>query len=531
MTLAGWGAVEAQAARIRALPPGWPARRADLTNFIWRAPHLEADVSRQPIDAEAMGALLELANERGLASRFKALFSAEIVNASEGRPALHWALRGGGEPFARASSLMDQARKAMAFARSARAGELGFTVRSILHVGIGGSDLGPRLVWDALRDYHDRSIDVRFCANVDPDDFAEATAGLDPATTLVIVVSKSFLTPETAANAALARAWLISHLGEAGAAHHLAAVSSAPKLAMAWGAAEERIFPMDEAVGGRYSVWSSVGLSLMIALGEAVWERFLSGGAEMDAHVRDAPLTDNIAARLAMMDVFLHTALQIPSRTVLAYVHRLRRLPDFLQQLEMESNGKSAADDALGLVGPTAPVVWGSVGTLGQHSFHQLLHQGMRESAIEFVASLDAGAGDRERGRALLSNAFAQAEALLAGRSSRAAEARLLAGGMDAARASRQAPHMHMPGGRGSSLILLDQTSPEALGALLALYEHRTFAAGVLWGINPFDQWGVEHGKVLASELETAIRTGVEDAGDAASRRLVELVRRHGFGD
>jgi glucose-6-phosphate isomerase len=529
MTVESFEAIRAEAARIAASPPGWAARRSDPSAFVWRAPRLEVDVSRQPLDDGALRALMRLGDERGLSERFAALFSAEIVNASEGRPALHWALRGGADHLPRAAGLADQARKALAFARSARAGELGFPVRSILHVGIGGSDLGPRLVWDALRSHGGEAVELRFCANVDPDDFAEATSGLDPATTLVVVVSKSFTTPETAANAALARNWLVSRLGSEQADRRLAAVSSAPKLAMAWGAAADRIFPMDEAVGGRYSVWSSVGLSLMIALGEDLWRRFLAGGAEMDAHVRDAPLAENVAARLAMMDIFLHSALGVPSRTVLAYAHRLRRLPDYLQQLEMESNGKSAPDDALGLLGPTAPVVWGSVGTLGQHSFHQLLHQGQRDTAIEFVASFSAGSGDRGRGRALLANAFAQSEALLLGRSSRVAEAMLLSGGMKAERAARQAPHMHMPGGRGSTMILLDETGPEALGALLALYEHRTFAAGVLWGINPFDQWGVERGKVLAAEFEAAIETGEGALHDPSTRRLVALARERGF--
>jgi glucose-6-phosphate isomerase len=246
----------------------------------------------------------------------------------------------------------------------------------------------------------------------------------------------------------------------------------------------------------------------------------------MDAHFRETPLAANAPARLAMMDVFLHTALGIPSRTVLAYSHRLRKLPDFLQQLEMESNGKSAADSAGGLVGATAPIVWGSVGTLGQHSFHQLLHQGTRQSAIEFVSALDAGAGDKERGRALLANAFAQAEGLLAGRSAAAAEKELLAKGMAPEKAKEQSHHMDMPGGRGSTTILLGDLSPESVGALVALYEHRTFAAGILWGINPFDQWGVERGKVLAEELEKAIAGGDPGKRDPSTLRLVEKARK-----
>jgi glucose-6-phosphate isomerase len=530
MTLSSWPPVLGEAQRVASLDLKTLADRVDIEPFIWRAPRLSVDVAKQPVDAAAMQALQRLAGERNLSDRIRALFAGETVNASERRPALHWALRGGGEGQPAVAAMHRAQAEAARFAADAEAGKLGFEVRTVLHIGIGGSDLGPRLVWDALRDYAPGRPEIRFCANIDPDDFAEAVAGLDPATTLVLVVSKSFKTPETAANAQLARDWLVGALGAEDADRRLAAVSSAPDKAKAWGAHETRIFPMDEAVGGRYSVWSSVGLSLQIALGAETWRRLLAGGAEMDRHFETEPLETNTPARLAMLDVFLHSALDLPSRTVLAYAHRLRRLPDFLQQLEMESNGKGAADQPGGLIGDTAPVVWGSAGTLGQHSFHQLLHQGTHRTAIEFVAALSAGGADKQRGRTLLANAFAQAEALLAGRSADAAERQLLSQGMDAGRARAQAAHMHMPGGRGSTTILLDDLSPESVGALLALYEHRTFAAGVLWGINPFDQWGVEHGKVLAEELEAAIAGRDAPGRDPSTTRLVAEARQR-LGD
>jgi glucose-6-phosphate isomerase len=526
MTLASWKQVEAEAARIAGTELRTLANRTDMAPFVWTAPHLEVDVAKQPIDAPALAAMLAVAAERGLETRIRDLFAAGVVNASENRPALHWALRGGGAGIPAVDAMNREAEKAAAFADIARKGGLGFPVKTILHIGIGGSDLGPRLMWDALRDYESDGPQIRFAANVDPEDFAEATANLDATTTLVLVVSKSFKTPETASNAQLARAWLVKHLGETQANDHLAAVSSAPDKARAWGAAENRIFPMDEAVGGRYSVWSSVGLSLQIALGAERWSRLLAGAAEMDEHFRTTPLAHNTPARLAMMDVFLHTALGIPNRTLLAYAHRLRKLPDFLQQLEMESNGKSVADDAAGLVGATAPMVWGSVGTLGQHSFHQLLHQGLRQSAIEFVAARDAGAGDWTRGRALLANAFAQAEGLLAGRSAAEAETQLAAQGKTGPAAKEQARHMDMPGNRGSTTVLLDDLSPESIGALIAMYEHRTFAAGILWGINPFDQWGVERGKVLAEELDKALAGGDPGKRDPSTLRLVSRAKR-----
>ncbi|HEV7691772.1 MAG TPA: glucose-6-phosphate isomerase [Hyphomonadaceae bacterium] len=525
MTLASWKKVEAEFARLHARKLQETAKRANLDAFIWKAPHLEADVAKQLIDEGAMSAMQAVADERGLKAKIADLFAGRIVNSSENRPALHWALRGNYQGIATAEAMAKEAEKAAAFAVKAARGGLGFPVKTILHVGIGGSDLGPRLIYDALRDYSSTGPEIRFAANVDPEDFAEATASVDPKTTLVLVVSKSFKTPETASNAQLAREWLVKHLGEADANNHLAAVSSAPDKAKAWGAAEDRIFPMDESVGGRYSVWSSVGLSLQIALGADVWQRFLKGAAEMDVHFRDTPPASNTPARLAMMDVFLHTAADIPSRTVLAYAHRLRKLPDFLQQLEMESNGKNASDGPGGLVGDTAPIVWGSVGTLGQHSFHQLLHQGARQTSIEFVAALSAGAGDKARGRALLSNAFAQAEGLLGGRSEAAAEKELRAKGVAAGKAKAQAHHMDMPGGRNSTIILLDDLSPESVGALIALYEHRTFAAGILWGINPFDHWGVELGKILAEQLDKAIAGADAGERDPSTLRLVDRAR------
>ena len=525
MTLASWKSVEAELARLSAQPLKVSAARTNIDSFIWKAPHLEADVAKQFIDEGVMSAMQAVAAERNLSDKIRTLFAGGIVNASENRPALHWALRGNGHGIPAADAMYREADKAAAFARKAASGGLGFPLKTILHIGIGGSDLGPRLIWDALRNYTSGGPDIRFVANVDPEDFAEQTAGLDANTTLVLVVSKSFKTPETASNAALAREWLVAQLGEAEANNHLAAVSSAPDKAKAWGAAEDRIFPMDEAVGGRYSVWSSVGLSLQIALGADVWSRFLKGASEMDQHFRDAPFALNTPARLAMMDVFLHTAAGIPSRTVLAYAHRLRKLPDFLQQLEMESNGKNAADLPGGRLAETAPFVWGSVGTLGQHSFHQLLHQGTRISSIEFVAALDAGAGDHARGRALLANAFAQAEGLLGGRDQAAAEKELLAKGMSPDKAKAQSQHMHMPGDRPSTTILLDDLSPESVGALIALYEHRTFATGILWGINPFDQWGVELGKVLAEQLEKSIAGADPGPRDPSTLRLVQRAR------
>ncbi len=496
--------------------------------FVWQAPNIEVDVTRQPLTDDVLGALMGRAKSQGLESAIKALFAGEIVNTSENRPALHWALRGNADHLPVAAEFAKQAKDAAAFAAKVREGGLGFDVKTILHIGIGGSDLGPRLIWDALRPIGHKGPDIRFVANIDPADFVSQTEGLDAASTLVIVVSKSFKTPETKANAQLARDWLIAELGEDKLNAHMAAVSSAPDLAMAWGAPEDRIFPMDSAIGGRYSVWSSVGLSLQIALGGEAWSAFLAGAAEMDRHFRDTPLSENVPAKLAMMDYHLHTELGVPARVVLAYAHKLRKLADFLQQLEMESNGKSAASGRGDKAFPTAPITWGSAGTLGQHSFHQLLHQGTDRSAAEFVVVLDAGQaeGYAANGQELIANALAQAEAFLVGRSEAEAVEELRAKGVDEDIIKERAPHMHMEGGRSSSMMVLKTASPASVGALIALYEHRTYAAGIMWGVSPFDQWGVELGKVMAAQIDDELNGGdIAPKRDATSRRLIDKVK------
>ncbi len=496
--------------------------------FVWSGPHIEADVTRQPISESSYEELKAFSETQKLTESIDALFAGEIVNGSENRPALHWALRGNADHLDKAVEFAQQAEACAEFANNVRAGKLGFEVKTILHIGIGGSDLGPRLIWDALRPIGHKGPNLRFCANIDPADFIEAIEGLEAESTLVVVVSKSFKTPETQANAKLAREWLIEEVGEAQLNKHMAAVSSAPDLAQAWGAPADRIFPMDSAVGGRYSVWSSVGLSLMIALGNDAWTEFLAGASEMDTHFRDAPLEENLPARLAMLDYHLHSQRNVPSRVVLSYAHRLRKLPDFLQQLEMESNGKSAASGNGELADTTAPITWGSVGTLGQHSFHQLLHQGTDRSSAEFIVSLNAGLKEQkqENGQALLANAYAQAEAFLVGRSEAEAEVQLREKGVDEDTIKARAPHMHMEGGRASSMFILEDISPRSVGALIAMYEHRTFAYGMLLGINPFDQWGVELGKVMAEEIDKAISGSENKDRDSTTLRLIEKTQQ-----
>lgn len=485
------------------------------------APYWTANLSRQRLDEAANAALLDFAEERGLPEAIARLFAGDVVNFSEGRSAMHWALRAPAGLSAAAGEVRQSLAPGDTFADSVRNGTIrsasGRPFRSILHIGIGGSDFGPRLLADAFEMERDRRFVLRFCANVDPLDLDLALDGLDPAETLVIGVSKSFGTEETLYNLTRAKAWLQAALG-ADTPGHLALVTSRKDRAVAWlGGADVRTFDMPDSIGGRFSVWSNAALACRISLGADIVARVRSGAAEMDAHVRAAPLAANLAARLALLDVWNRSYLGATMRVVLAYARRLRLLPAYLQQLEMESNGKSAGPDGAPAPLPTAPALWGGEGSVGQHSYHQWLHQGSDAVPSEFILAPD---GERDpAGRlALTAHALAQAEVLANGRSLqeiRHAEPEL------SPESARQKVHA---GGRPSSFLFTEAFAPEAFGALIALYEHRTYAAGVLWQINSFDQWGVERGKVMASEIRSVL-DGTGEASDPVSRALAERLR------
>jgi glucose-6-phosphate isomerase len=395
---------------------------------------------------------------------------------------------------------------------------------AIVHIGIGGSDLGPRLLWDALRPL-EPTIDLRFVANIDPRDMGEALAGLDPETTLVVVVSKTFTTQETLANADLAKAWLAESLSPKRMARHLVGVTAAPDKAEAWGCG--RTFGFRDWVGGRYSLWSAVSLSVAVALGWDVFERVLAGARAMDEHFLSADLEKNAPVLLALAQVFNVEGLGRPARTVAPYAHGLRRLPAFLQQLEMESNGKRVKRDGTPVDTATGPIVFGEPGTNGQHAFFQQIHQGPQVVPAEFIVvrHTSDGAVDARQGDApLWSNALAQAQALMVGKTEAEARAELLAAGADEAGADRLAAHKTFPGDRPSTTLLMDALTPEAVGALIALYEHKTFVEGVIWDINSFDQWGVELGKVLAKAILKDVQAGEPSEGLDPS--TAELMKR-----
>jgi glucose-6-phosphate isomerase len=474
------------------------------------------DLSKQPWSRAGQDAALALARAADVEGHRTRLFAGEMVNRTEGRPALHMALRAPdgaaysalGKPV---SGEVEATRAQMRdFGESVRAGRIvgatGKPFRSIVHIGIGGSDLGPKLVWEALKPLG-APIDIRFVANVDGAEIAAALDGLDPAQTLVIVVSKSFTTEETLVNGQAARAWLAAALGEAGANQHLAAVSANVAGAKAFGVAEDRVFAFWDWVGGRYSLWSAVGLSCSVALGWDVFAALLAGGAAMDEHFRTAPLQESAPALLALAHVFNRNGLGRPVRAVVPYARRLALLPAFLQQLEMESNGKQVTDTGAPVSHGTASAVFGDAGTTGQHAFFQMLHQGTDVIPVDIVAVAKADEGPPDHQARLLANAIAQAEALMVGR------------------ANTAEPHRNFPGDRPTSFILLDRLTPAALGALIALYEHKVFVEGVLWGIDSFDQWGVELGKTLAKAVFPELQGGQPGAHDPSTTALIRRLR------
>ena len=494
---------------------------------------LRLDHSKTHIDAVGGGLLLRLAEAAGVEARRDAMFAGERINETEGRAVLHTALRNlDGSVSVDGRDVMPGVRETLArmerFAEAVRGGSFasaGGPVTDVVNIGIGGSDLGPAMAVRALRPYHDGPR-CHFVSNVDGADVADALAGLDPGRTLVIVASKTFTTTETMTNAETARVWMAERVEDPGA--QFAALSSATDRTAAFGIDAERVFGFEDWVGGRYSVWGPIGLSLMIAIGPERFREFLAGGAEMDAHFREAPLGENLPVLLALVGLWHHQVCGWPTRAVLPYEQRLARLPAYLQQLEMESNGKGVTMEGAS-VEASGPVVWGEPGTNGQHAFYQLIHQGTQVVPCEFL--LGARGHEPELAhhhRLLMANCLAQSEALMRGRTLDEARA-MLDGAHEGAELERQAAHRVFPGDRPSVTILYDRLDPATLGRIVALYEHRVFVEGAVLGINSFDQWGVELGKELARGLEPVLAGEADASGhDASTRRLVAWLRARG---
>ncbi|MFT6532925.1 MAG: glucose-6-phosphate isomerase [Limimaricola cinnabarinus] len=493
------------------------------------------DYAKTNIDAETRDALVALLDTRDVAGRREAMFSGAPINETEGRAALHTALRNldGGAVTIDGQDVMpevlDTLKRMEGFARAVRSGEItgqGGAITDVINIGIGGSDLGPAMAAKALAPYHDGPR-CHFVSNVDPADIADALSACDPATTLVIVASKTFTTIETMTNARTAKAWMGQTVSDTGA--QFAALSTAADKTAAFGIAPERVFGFEDWVGGRYSMWGPIGLSLMIAIGPEAFRAFLRGGEAMDRHFRSAPWQQNMPAMLALVGMWHNQVLGHATRAVLPYDNRLARLPAYLQQLEMESNGKRVSMDGEELQFHSGPVVWGEPGTNGQHAFYQLIHQGTRVVPCEFlVAAKGHEEGLEHQHRLLIANCLAQSEALMKGRDLDEARDKV-AGKFEGDELERQAKHRVFPGNRPSTTLAYPKLDPETLGKIIALYEHRVFVEGIVLGVNSYDQWGVELGKELATALQPIVdgEQGADDK-DGSTAQLVGFLRANG---
>lgn len=499
---ASWAAIDAAAARLRQIRITDLFDDQRIARFTIAAPHLTLDLTRERLDAAALDALSGLSAAMQVRDWFAAMAEGAAVNMTEARAAQHMNLRPAAASQAAERAFADK------FRSGALQGATGARLRHIVHLGIGGSDLGPRLLLDALQAWRAPGISVRFAANIDGADITDALAGLDPRETLVIVVSKTFTTQETMANAAAARAWLAADVGEAGIGAHLAAVSAALALAQAWGVPADRVFGFADTIGGRYSLWSAVSLSVRCALVAGALEGLAAGAAAMDRHVLDTPFGANAPMLSAAAHLFNRAGLGAASYACIPYARRLALLPFFLQQLEMESNGKRVDREGAAIARPAAGVTWGEVGANAQHSFFQLLHQGKDPVPVEFILCARGAPEPAGQQSLLNANLLAQAEALLVGKTEAQAQAELIASGLSPDAAGHLAPHKTFPGDRPSTIIGLEALTPESLGALIAFYEHRTAAQAWMMGVNPFDQWGVELGKALAKTVSVALAQG-----------------------
>ena len=496
------------------------ATKSRFESMSLRVGKLLVDFSKQRATGEVIKGLVALANECSLQSAIEDLFEGALVNATEGRAALHTALRAplAERPEAVAKIVEDEQMRLFDFADRLRTGRwrgsTGKAIKNIVHIGIGGSHLGPELALTSLG--QDPRFTIRFLANIDGLAAVRAFAGLDPEQTLVIVVSKSFGTLETLNNARYARSWFLERTGDEDAiARHFIAVTANTDAALELGIPAEHCLPMWDWVGGRYSLWSAVGLPVAVALGEEGFRAMLAGAHKMDRHFRTARFEKNAPVMLALYGIWNSNFLGAATHAVLAYDQRLATLADYLQQLEMESNGKSTRIDGSRSELHTAPVLWGGEETNGQHAFHQLLHQGTRSFSADFIAVAEPGHDLDAHHQWLLASCLSQSQAMLRGRD------------LDDLAGDPNAAHRAVAGDHATSTILLDTLDPESFGTLLALYEHKVFCQGVIWQINPFDQWGVELGKQLANELFDALNGESVSGLDPSTQGLVDELRKH----
>ena len=534
-----WKALQAHAAELgprhlRELFAADPAGRFAATSL--ESLDLLYDFSRQRVTAETLRRLFALARACRLEERIGALFAGEPVNHTERRAAMHMALRNrSGRPmYADGVDVMPAVQaelaKIRAFVERVHDGRLtGFTSRrftDVVNIGIGGSDLGIVMATEALARYRNRNIRLHCVSNVDGVELADTLEQVDPASTLFVLCSKTFTTLETLTNATAAREWVAHELGEAAVPRHFVAVSTNHAAMDAFGIAPEARFTMWDWVGGRYSLWSAVGLSIALALGIDPFEQLLQGAHDLDEHFRTAPLEANLPVLMGLLGVWNNDFLGLDSLAVLPYDRRLHRFPAYLQQLEMESNGKSVTRDGAPVGYPTGNVVWGEPGNNAQHSFFQLLHQGTARVALDFIAPVNASSRYARQQDLALANCFAQAEAFAFGQGAEQVRADLSAKGTAAAEIERLVPHKVHAGNRPSSLILVPRLEPRMLGRLIAWYEHKVYVQSVIWDVNPFDQWGVELGKKLASSMTEPVVRAHWPEGPPHVQALLQRVGR-----
>jgi len=519
------------------------AQDADrFQKFSLRLGDLLFDHSKHKITRETLDLLVALARARDLEGRRAALFAGEAVNGTEGRAAMHMGLRdlSGAPILVQGEDVRPQIERererVFAFARAVRAGALrggaDAPFSDVVNIGIGGSDLGPAMAARALSPYGGEGPRTHFVANVDGADLADTLAPLDLSRTLFVVSSKTFTTQETMANAASARARVVATLGEGAVAKHFAAVSTRLDKVAEFGIAPERVFGFWDWVGGRYSLWSSIGLALVLGVGPEHFTQFLRGGSDIDTHFQTAPLHENIPVLMGLLGVWHRNVLGRGAHAVIPYDQRLARFPAYLQQLDMESNGKSVTRGGAPVELATGPIVFGEPGTNGQHAFFQLLHQGTDVTPIDFLVAAEPVAADAHHHQLLFANCLAQSEAFMKGRTLEEAKALLRKEGRSQAEVERLAPHKVFSGDRPSSTLLYKRLDPRTLGRLVALYEHKVFVQSVIWDINPFDQWGVELGKQLAGRLAPIVAdaSAATEGLDGSTAGVIAWRRRGGLG-
>ncbi|MHA7880363.1 MAG: glucose-6-phosphate isomerase [Saccharospirillum sp.] len=504
--------------------------------FSASAAGIDLDYSKNRITAETLSQLMALAREAGLPEAIEGMFRGDIINRSEGRAVLHTALRNRsqrpisveGEDIT--ATVNATLAKMKTFAEQVHTGEFaGYTgkkLRTIVNIGIGGSFLGPKVVSDALKPYWQDGYDLKYVANIDGTDITEACKDLDPETTLFVVASKSFGTLETLKNAEAAREWFYQQGGKPEQVkHHFVAVSTNIKAATEFGIDEANLFPMWDWVGGRYSLWSAIGLAQALVLGFDTFVQLLSGAHAMDEHFRTTGLEHNLPVILGLLGVWYHNFFGAEAHAVLSYDESLKDLPNHLQQVDMESNGKSVTQDGHPVTWPTGPVIWGGTGTNGQHAYHQLLHQGTRLIPADFIMPLQSHHPVADHHQWLFANFLGQQQALLDGKTEAEVRAELSAKGLSEEAIDAVAPHKVIPGNRPTNTLTFTKATPEVIGALIALYEHKVFVQGVIWGVNSFDQWGVELGKVLGNAVFDALGSGDTTGYDSSTALLIDRFR------